>query len=56
MFETSEVTAGGFQGFRGFSEHCEGFIPTVLQVLWCGCEAELMPVSDDIQSISISCH
>lgn len=52
MFENSEVTVGVFQGFRGFSEHCEGFSPTNLQVLWCGCEAELMPVSGDVLNIS----
>lgn len=24
--------------FLGLSEHCDCFIPTNLQVLWCGCE------------------
>lgn len=48
MFENSEVAVG----FRGFSEHCDCCIPTDLQVLWSGCEAELVPVSGDTQRVS----
>lgn len=48
MFKNNEAAAG----FRGFSEPCGCFIPSNLQVLWDGCEAECVPVSGDIQSTS----